>query len=193
MSNSIDHQRGRLFLLTSVFILLAGMIVLVYTHPDKKAAPKEKISSYEHNIRDIWYKQTSQLVDRRDFHNAKLAANKILQSLPEDIFAQRVLVRIAWEENDLKTALRMCRKILLKNPEDAFSRNNLAVLLFPDSPADARREIAIAVSLLPDDPVIAFNQKQIIPASGNVPAPEIPRNIPADMLTVKPDNPGVSP
>ena len=95
MSKVLDSPRGRMLLLITVLILLAGMIVLVYTHPDKKQLPQSKGSNYEQNIRDIWYKQLSQLVSGNDFYNAKLAANKILHSIPEDLFARRVLVKIA--------------------------------------------------------------------------------------------------
>ena len=39
MSKVIDSPRGRMLLLITVLILLAGMVVLVYTHPDKKKEP----------------------------------------------------------------------------------------------------------------------------------------------------------
>lgn len=181
MSKPFNTQHGRMLLLITVFILLAGMIVLIYTHPDKKRNSTDSKTTYEQNIRDIWHEQINQLLAQGDLTNARLAAGKVLHSIPDDIFAKRILVRIAFEEKKKTLAIRMCRDIILYHPEDAASRNNLAVLLTPDSPVEAAREIAIALQLAPDNPVIKRNfeiidrnvKKQeltgIIPANGQFP------------------------
>ena len=184
MKKRFDHNRGRLLLLIFIFILLAGMIVLVYSHHDKKKDLSSQRNSYEQNIRDIWYKQISQLLSNGDFTNARLAANKVLHSLPEDIFARRVLVRIAAIEKNHPAAIKLCREILHTNPEDAFTRNNLAVLLAADAPAEAVREITIAKQLLPDNPVIIYNYERINnpQQNGKLPLPSV--QFP-DLLTIE--------
>ena len=193
MSKVLDSQRGRLLLLITVFILLAAMIVLVYTHPDKKQLLKSKNSNYEQSIREEWYQQLSQLVARNDFHNAKLTAHKILHSLPGDLFAKRVLAKIAAEEKNYEQALRLCRDILLKNPEDALSRNNLAVLYYLTSALpEAKQEISVAASLAPDHPVIDYNRLRLLqdnPAS----APQVPAEISSDLLIIPSKPTGVAP
>lgn len=193
MSKVLDSPRGRMLLLITVLILLAGMIVLVYTHPDKKQLPQSKGSNYEQNIRDIWYKQLSQLVSGNDFHNAKLAANKILHSIPEDLFARRVLVKIAAEEKNYDSAMQLCRDILLKNPEDPLTRNNLAVLhFFTSAPNDAKTEIAIAASLAPEHPVIDYNRKLLTGSDTPKSLPAL-LEIPSDLLIIPLPQTGVAP
>ena len=193
MSKVIDSPRGRMLLLITVLILLAGMVVLVYTHPDKKRLPQSRSSTYEQNIRTHWYQQLSRLVSGNDFQNAKLAANKILHSLPEDLFARRVLVRIAAEEKDYTSAIQLCRDILLKNPEDAFTRNNLAVLYFLSSALnDAKTEIVIAHSLAPEHPVIDYNRRLLTDADRPKSLPVL-LEIPSDLLIIPPVHPGVAP
>ena len=182
MKMIFDHPRGRLLLLIFLFILLSGMIVLIYTHPDKKKEPVSRRSSYEQNIRNVWYTQIEQLLAKGDFHNARLAANKILFSLPGDLFARRILVRTAAGENDRQTAIQICRGIIHTNPEDAFSRNNLAVLLFAENPEEARREINIAIRLMPDNPVIISNSDRINHRKTDEKIP-VPQNRFSDLLS----------
>ena len=157
MSKPFNAPHGRMLILITVFILLAGMIVLIYTHPDKKRSNADEKATYEQHIRDIWHEQITQLLAQGDLTNARLAAGKVLHSIPDDIFAKRILVRIAAEEKKIALATRMCRDIILHHPEDAASRNNLAVLLMPQNAVEAAREIAIALQLAPDNPVIKRN------------------------------------
>ena len=157
MSKAFSDRHGRMLILITVFILLTGMIVLIYTHPDKKRDNSASKSSYEQNIQGIWHEQIAQLILQKDWYNARLAAGKVLHSIPDDLFAKRILVRVAAEEKKLAQALKMSRDILFYHPEDAGSRNNLAVLQLASAPAEAAKEISIALQLQPDNPVIRRN------------------------------------
>ena len=157
MSKAFNFQHGRMLILITVFILLTGMIVLIYSHPDKKRDNSVSKSTYEQNIRELWHEQIAQLISQNDWHNARLAAGKVLHSIPDDLLAKRFLVRIAAEEKKFAQALKMSRDILFYHPEDAGSRNNLAVLLMPSAPEEAAREITLALQLQPDNPVIRRN------------------------------------
>ena len=174
MKPAFSIEVGRRILLTAVFILLTAMLVLIYLHPAEEAHDSAP-GAYEQETYDRWASQVEVLLKQHEWDKAKNLALKILHSFPDDLFAQRILVRILSEKGQPEKAENICRQIIYKNPEAALSRNNLAVLLYPARKDEAVIEISIALKLMPEHPVIKYNHCKItgtpIPADEEFPEP----------------------
>ena len=157
MKSAAQHIRQRYILLVTLFLLLVITLVLVYTHPDKKNRPDPPYSTYENSTVEKWHSQLRDLLKQQDYANAELMANNIQRAVPDDIFSRRALICCKLAKNDPDGAIEMCRKILLSVPDDAITRNNLAVLLNSTSPGDAANAAATALELAPENRNIRNN------------------------------------
>ncbi len=157
MKSADQHIRNRYVLLVTLFLLLGVTLVLVYTHPDKKNRKAVPHSAYENNTVEKWHAQLRELLERQDYANAELMANNIRLAVPDDLFSRRVLICCELAKNDSAKAIEQCRKILLSAPDDAITRNNLAVLLSKTSPDDAANAAATALELAPGNRNIRNN------------------------------------
>ena len=161
MKAQFSFEKERFLLLTAVFILLAGTITLCYLHPHKNDVDSSIKNSYESGIKQKWYDQTRGLLSRQEWQNARICANKILLNFPGDIFARRAIARATMEQKNFALSENICRKLIAETPEDAVSRNNLAVLLHHKFPQQSLAEITIARNLMPEHPAIKYNYQLI--------------------------------
>ena len=160
MKRQFSIEAGRRWLLVILFVLLATMLVLIYLHPSVRNNNRQS-GDYEQKIYNKWYFQAELLLKRGEWDNAANLALKILHSSPDDLFAQRVMICALAGKGSIEKAKELCRKVIFKNPEAAFCRNNLAVLLYPKEKSQAAAEISAAFRLMPEHPVIKYNFYQI--------------------------------
>ena len=189
MKKIFSAEAGRYGLLIICFLLLAATLFLIYQHPSDRVK-NLKTDDYEKDTLDKWYSQAEFLLKRGDWDQAKNLALKILLSSPENLFAQRIMVRVYLEKGDLKKAEELCRKIIYKNPEAALSRNNLAVILHTTHHPDAANEISLALHLMSEHPVIKYNYSKI--TRNPLPETEKVPEVSQDLLIVKPVSDGGS-
>ena len=189
MKKLFQVEAGRYWLLITCFLLLAATLFLIYQHPSDRVKDL-KTDDYEKNTLDKWYSQAEFLLKRGDWDQAKNLALKISLSSPENLFAQRVMVRVYVEKGNLEKAAELCREVIYKNPEAALSRNNLAVILHIMHHPDAANEISLALRLMSEHPVIKYNYSRI---TGN-PLPETEKapGTSQDLLIVNPASNGDS-
>ncbi len=183
MRQTLSIEAGRRWLLTILFVLLTTMLVLIYTHPADRVNGR-KDGDYEQQIYEEWYAQTKYMLNQGDWDTAKNLSVKILQNSPDDLFAHRAMAKICVEKGDLKQAEIICRKVIFKNPEAALTRSNLAALIYPRQPEEAKKEIAISRKLMPEHPIVKYNYSVI--HEENFPDEELfPDEFP-ELLIVKP-------
>ena len=129
MKKPFSTESGRYWMLTVCFILLAATLVLIYLHPEKQKKDF-KTGNYESETLDKWYSQAEFLLKRGDWDQAKHLALKILVSFPEDLFANRVMIRASVEKGELKEAENICKKIIYNKKCGDFPHKRIMGSIF---------------------------------------------------------------
>jgi Tfp pilus assembly protein PilF len=115
------------FILLGILLLVTGLTaILIITQPIDSKRKNKTLSPEKYNQ---WMRINIKNYSEKNYAIAESGLVKILDTMPNDTFAKRLLGKIYYLSGRKNLSVAIYREILTKNSHDYIARNNLGILL----------------------------------------------------------------